>query len=276
LKSIPGSSPEVIREAGLYADRLSVNIEIPTEENLKYLAPEKSYSSILQPMNYIHQGILQSGEDRCRFRSAPRFSPAGQSTQLIIGATPESDKQILFLASGLYQHQNLKRVYYSGYIPINTHDQRLPALTEPPLLREHRLYQADWLMRFYHFRIDEIVNDSQPNLDLEIDPKLGYALRHPWLFPVDVNKADYETVLRVPGIGVKSAKLIVMARKYNSLNSLNLKKIGVVMKRAQYFITCNELGSPTVNEVKPDYLRKLFTEQVSIKKENKPVQLKLF
>lgn len=275
LKSIPGASAEVVREAGMYADRLSVNIEIPSESNLKMLAPEKDFASILNPMSFIRQGILQSTEDKKKYRSAPRFSPAGQSTQLIIGATPDSDKQVLHLASGLYQQQNLKRVYYSGYIPINE-DKRLPALIEPPLRREHRLYQADWLMRFYHFKIEEIVNDKQPDLDLEIDPKLGYALRNPYLFPVNLNNADYEMILRVPGIGVKSAQLIISARKYGRITSNQLKKMGVVLKRAQYFITCNELMSPTVNEVKPEYLKRLFTEQVVKKSEPKHVQLKLF
>jgi len=276
LKSIPGSSPEIVRQAGMYADRLSVNIEIPTDDNLKYLAPEKNFQSILQPMGYIRQGILQSTEERGKYRSAPRFAPGGQSTQLIVGATPDNDKTILNLASGLYGNQKLKRVYYSGYIPIN-HDSRLPALAQPPLLREHRLYQADWLMRFYQFKVDEIVNDSQPDLDMEVDPKMGYALRNPWLFPVDLNKAPYEMILRVPGVGVKSAQLIVSARKYSRVNSSQLKRMGVVLKRAQYFITCGELTSPTINEVKPEYLKKMFTEPVKNKtKNNAHVQLKLF
>lgn len=246
LKSIPGASTELIREAGLYADRLSVNIEIPTEANLKLLAPEKDYTSILTPMNSIRQGILASKEDMKKFRLARRFVPAGQSTQLIIGATPDTDNQILTLASHLYKQQQLKRVYYSGYIPVNTNDSRLPVLEKPPLVRENRLYQSDWLMRFYFFRVDEIVNDKHPDLDLEIDPKLSYALRNPWLFPVDVNKAPYELILRVPGIGVKSAKLIIMARHYGRISAGQLQKMGVVMKRARYFITCNELSSPTI------------------------------
>ncbi len=261
LKSIPGASPELIRQAGLYADRMSVNIEIPTEQNLKLLAPEKSYTSILTPMQSIHRGILENKEDRGRFRSAPRFVPAGQSTQLIVGATPENDRQILSLASTLYQAQNLKRVYYSGYIPVNNYDKRLPAIASPPLVRENRLYQADWLMRFYFFNVDEIVNDQHPDLDLEVDPKLGYALRNPHLYPVDINKADYETILRVPGIGVKSARLIVASRRYSRLTSYNLTKMGVVMKRAQYFITCNELSSPTVNEIQPEYLRSIIVNE---------------
>ncbi len=261
LKSIPGASAPIVREAGLYADRLSVNIEIPTDSNLKMLAPEKSFTSILEPMSYVSQGILENKEDRIKMRSAPKFAPAGQSTQLIVGATPDSDNTILNLATALYNNHNLKRVYYSAFIPVNATDKRLPAITAPPLIRENRLYQADWLMRFYHFTADEIVNEKHPNLDLEVDPKLGYALRNPWLFPVDVNNADYETILRVPGIGVKSAMMIVEARKYNKLNSLQLKKMDVVLKRAQYFITCNELKAYTLNENHSDHLRKLFVDQ---------------
>lgn len=277
MKSIPGASDFLVREAGLYADRLSVNIEIPTEQNLKYLAPEKDYAGVIQPMGIIKQGILENKEDRKKYRTAPRFAPAGQSTQLIIGATPDSDKQILNLASNLYKGENLKRVYYSGFIPVNGYDKRLPALPEPPLKRENRLYQADWLMRFYFFSVDEIVNDQHPELDLEFDPKLAYALRNPWMFPVDINKADYETILRVPGIGVKSAQLIISARRYSRVNSSQLKKMGVVLKRAQYFITCNELSSPSVQEIRPEYLRTLLLEKPAPKKKDKMEgQLKLF
>ncbi|MGD9977311.1 MAG: putative DNA modification/repair radical SAM protein [Bacteroidales bacterium] len=277
LKSIPGASPELIREAGLYADRLSVNIEIPTEDNLRWLAPEKDYNSILTPMNSIRQGILVSKEDTRKFRSAPKFAPAGQSTQLIIGATPDTDNQILNLASSLYSQQQLKRVYYSGYIPINTTDSRLPALSSPPLVREHRLYQSDWLMRFYFFRADEIVSAKHPNLDLDIDPKLGYAIRNPGMFPVDINKAPYELILRVPGIGLKSAKLIVMSRRYGRINSGQLQQMGVVMKRARYFITCNELSSPTINEIKPENMKQLFAKKKTVNKKDKyPGQLSLF
>lgn len=277
MKSIPGASEQLIREAGLYADRLSVNIEIPTEDNLKMLAPEKDFKSVLQPMGAIHKGILENKEDRRKYKKAPRFAPAGQSTQVIIGATPDNDKQILNLASGLYNGQNLKRVYYSGFIPVNSYDNRLPALTAPPLKRENRLYQADWLMRFYFFKVDEIVNDAHPNLDLDFDPKMAYALRNPWLFPVDINRAEYETILRVPGIGVKSAQLIVSARRYGKINSSQLKKMGVVLKRAQYFITCNELSSPTVQDVRPEYLRKILLEKPEAKKLPKfDGQLKLF
>lgn len=258
LKSIPGASRELVREAGLYADRLSVNIEIPKEENLKLLAPEKDHKSVFAPMKFIHQGVLENKEDRSKFRSAPRFVPAGQSTQMIIGATSETDKDILFLSSSLYQQPTMRRVYYSGYVAVNTYDNRLPILKQPPLVRENRLYQADWLMRFYQFSVDEIVDDAYPNLDLEIDPKLSWALRHPETFPIDVNKADYEMLLRVPGLGVKSARLIVASRRYSKLGYYQLKKIGVVMKKAQYFITCSELPINTIHEVTPQGLRKLF------------------
>ncbi len=279
LKSIPGASSELIREAGLYADRLSVNIEIPTEQNLKMLAPDKDYSSVLQPMSVIHQGILENKEERRKFRGVPKFASAGQSTQLIIGATPDNDKQILNLASALYNNQKLKRVYYSGFIPVNAYDKRLPALTQPPLIRENRLYQADWLLRFYHFGVNEIVNENHPDLDLDLDPKLSYALRNPTLFPIDINRADYELILRVPGIGVKSAQLIVQSRRYGRIGSAQLQKMGVVMKRARYFITCNELAAHTINEVKPDGLRRLFLDQMKEKERKKDKtygQLKLF
>ena len=257
LKSIPGASQELVNEAGLYADRMSVNIEIPKEENLKLLAPEKDHQSVYQPMRYIQQGVLTNKEDRKKFRYAPRFVPAGQNTQMIVGATSESDKDILFLSNALYQHPTIRRVYYSGYVAVNTYDKRLPVLKQPPLVRENRLYQADWLLRFYQFKVDEIVDDAYPNLDLEVDPKLSWALRHPEHFPVDINKADYEMILRVPGIGVKSAKLIVASRRFSKLGFYELKKIGVVMKKAQYFITCSELPSRTVNELTPLGVRKL-------------------
>ena len=257
LKSIPGASRELINEAGLYADRMSVNIEIPKEENLKMLAPEKDHQSVYQPMRYIQQGVLVNKEDRKKFRHAPRFVPAGQSTQMIVGATPESDKDILFLSNALYQHPTMRRVYYSGYISVNTYDKRLPALKQPPLVRENRLYQADWLLRFYQFKVDEIVDDAYPNLDLEVDPKLSWALRHPEYFPIDINKADYEMILRIPGIGVKSARLIVASRRFSKLGFYELKKMGVVMKKAQYFITCQELPMHTVNELTPLGVRKL-------------------
>lgn len=276
LKAIPGASPELIHMAGLYADRLSVNIEIPSEPNLQLLAPEKDFQSVLNPMGLIKTGIEQSREERRIMRKAPMFTPAGQSTQLIIGATPDSDRQILTLASGLYTQNSLKRVYYSGYNPTNLYDKRLPALADPPLRRENRLYQADWLLRFYQFGVNEIVNDTNPDLDLEIDPKLGYALRNPHLFPIDVNRADYHMLLRIPGVGVKSAKMILAARRFRRLNSANLQKIGVVMKRAQYFITCNELPAASVQDLSPERVRSILTMSERRKQLPDAVQLGLW
>ncbi|MEA4937515.1 MAG: putative DNA modification/repair radical SAM protein [Paludibacter sp.] len=275
MKSIPGASQQLVHEAGMYADRLSVNIEIPTEKNLKLLAPEKDHDSVFKPMSYIQQGMLENAEDRKKFSKVRRFVPAGQSTQMIIGATDESDKQILRTSDSLYQQPGMKRVYYSGYIPVNAYDNRLPAVKEVPLVRENRLYQADWLLRFYGFKVDEIVDDQFPNLDLEIDPKLSWALRHPEFFPVDINRADYNMLLRVPGIGVKSAKLIVMSRGYTRLSSFDLKKIGVVMKKTQYFITCNELNAKTVSDTSPAYVRSILTGKKQEKKKNDLQQMTL-
>ncbi len=261
LKSIPGASQELVNEAGLYADRISVNIEIPNEQSLQLLAPEKDFQSVFTPMRYIQQGMLQNAEERKKYRHAPRFVPAGQSTQMIVGATSDSDKDILHLTSALYKRPSMKRVYYSGFVPVNGYDNRLPALKQPPLVRENRLYQADWLLRFYNFKVDEIVDDSYPDLDLEIDPKLAWALRHPEAFPVDINRADYEMLLRVPGLGVKSAKMILTARRYSRLGTSHLKQIGVVLKKAQYFITCNELPTRTINEIKPENVRRILTQR---------------
>lgn len=273
LKSIPGASRELVNEAGLYADRLSVNIEIPNEQSLQRLAPEKDFKSVFKPMQYIQQGVLENTEERKKYRYAPRFAPAGQSTQMIVGATAESDKDILQLSSALYNRPSMKRVYYSGYVSVNEYDKRLPALKQPPLVRENRLYQADWLLRFYQFKVDEIVDDAYPDLDLEIDPKLSWALRHPEQFPVDINKADYEIILRVPGIGVKSAKLIVASRRFSRLGSSQLKKIGVVMKKAQYFITCNELPFRSVCDVNPDNLRRILTTKSGKKADDRQLVL---
>ena len=226
-------------------------------------------------MLYIQQGVLESAEERQKHRSAPRFVPAGQSTQMIIGATNENDKQILQTSAALYQRPTMKRVYYSGYIPVNSYDNRLPVLKQAPLVRENRLYQADWLLRFYEFNVDEIVDEKYPDLDLEIDPKLAWALRHPECFPIDINKADYAMILRIPGIGVKSAKLIVTSRRFSKLKTADLKKIGVVLKKAQYFITCNELPVHTVNETSPEYVRKVLTEKKMPKGKDNTNQLSL-
>ena len=259
MKSIPGASRELVHAAGMYADRLSVNIEIPSDRNLRYLAPGKSHETVYSPMRLIREGMEQNKEERQRFRHAPRFTPAGQSTQLIVGASNERDKDILKLSSLLYQGPQLKRVYYSGFIPVNEYDSRLPALVRPPLVRENRLYQADWLMRFYHFNADEILDDQTPDLDLEIDPKLAWALRHPEFFPLDLNTADYEHILRVPGIGVKSAMRIIAARRFRKLTEEHLKKIGVVLKRAKYFINMKSDVPFTIQEAGSGYVRKMLT-----------------
>ena len=277
LKSIPGASQELLNEAGLYADRMSVNIEIPREESLKLLAPEKDHQSVFQPMKLIQQGVLENKEDRRKYRHAPRFVPAGQSTQMIVGATKETDRDILQMSSALYHQPTMRRVYYSGYISVNTYDPRLPNLKQPPLVRENRLYQADWLLRFYHFDVDEIT--EKENLDLEIDPKLAWALRHPEAFPVDINNDDYERLLRVPGLGTKSAWLIVNSRRFGRLTSYDLKKMGVVMKKAKYFITCGELADgysqPIVgiNELRPERLRPLLVSKAQQKRAAEELQL---
>jgi putative DNA modification/repair radical SAM protein len=255
MKAIPGAARELVAEAGRWADRISVNIEIPSETNLKLLAPEKNYTSVYEPMNQIHQGILESREERRKYRKAPSFAPAGQSTQLIVGASPESDLRILRLASSFYQEQKLKRVYYSGFVPVNQNDARLPALQKPPLLRENRLYQADWLMRFYAFRCDEILDENHQSLDPNMDPKLAYALRNPQLFPIDINKAPYEMILRVPGIGVRSAKLIVANRRFGSVTFHHLRRMGVALNRARYFILCRELPAAAAS-LQPEQIRR--------------------
>lgn len=255
MKGIPGASRELVHAAGLYADRLSVNIEIPSDANLRYLAPEKNHASVYAPMKLIQQGVAENEEERQRFRHAPRFVPAGQSTQLIIGASNERDRDILRLSSLLYQGPKLKRVFYSAFIPVNGHDSRLPALRQTPLLRENRLYQADWLMRFYHFAAEEILDDTTPDLDLEIDPKFAWALRHPEFFPLDLNTADFEHILRVPGIGVKSAYRIIAARKFRKVTAEHLKKMGVALKRARFFIILPGETPFTIQEAGPRHVR---------------------
>ncbi|CCX38409.1 putative DNA modification/repair radical SAM protein [Clostridium sp. CAG:1013] len=238
VKAIPGASQELIQQMGLYADRMSVNIELPSQQSLKLLAPQKSKEKILSPMGLIRDGITENSKALSTYRHAPRFVPAGQSTQMIVGATPESDRQILRLTEGLYQKYGLKRVFFSAYMPV-VGDRNLPALdTPPPLLREHRLYQADWLLRFYGFTAQEILDEEAPNFDPLLDPKCNWAVRHMELFPVEVNRAPYEMLLRVPGIGVKSAKRIRAARRWTKLDFDALKKLGVVLKRARFFLTC--------------------------------------
>ncbi|WP_432222528.1 putative DNA modification/repair radical SAM protein [Flavobacterium sp. TMP13] len=237
LKSIPGASDDLMREAGLYADRLSMNLEIPTESGLKLLAPDKDHQQMIKPMEFVKNELIQYKEDKKKFRNTPKFAPAGQSTQVIVGATQENDFQIIHVADHFYKNFNLKRVYYSGYVPVSN-DARLPAIgTQVPLVRENRLYQADWLMRFYGFKANEILDKSNPFLDLEVDPKMGWALRNITLFPVIIQNAALEMILRVPGIGVKSAYKIVQARKFQNLTLEHLKKIGVSTNRARYFIS---------------------------------------
>ena len=239
LKSIPGASDELMKEAGLYADRLSVNIEIPTVSGLKLLAPEKNHKDFIQPMEQVKNSILQYKSEKKIIKNTPLYAPAGQSTQMIIGATGESDRDIMYSATYYYKKYNMRRVYYSGYIPISS-DNRLPAIgTQVPMLRENRLYQTDWLLRFYGFNVQELLNEEHKNLDLDIDPKLGWALQNLHLFPLDVNKADKEMLLRVPGLGMRSVYKILQSRKFRSLNWEHLKAIGIAMNRAQYFITCN-------------------------------------
>ena len=239
VKAIPGASPRLTEQLGFYADRMSVNIELPSQQSLKLLAPQKSKEKILAPMGQIRDGIRENSTDLVKYRAAPKFVPAGQSTQMIIGATPESDRQILTLTEGLYRKYSLKRVFFSAYLPIVS-DRNLPATTTPPpLLREHRLYQADWLLRFYGFSADEILDDAHPDFNPVLDPKCNWAINHMEQFPVEINRAPYEMLLRVPGIGVKSAMRIRSARRYAKLDFDALKKLGVVLKRARFFIVCN-------------------------------------
>ncbi|MDR1357829.1 MAG: putative DNA modification/repair radical SAM protein [Coriobacteriales bacterium] len=238
-KGVPGTSDELLVRLGVLADRVSLNIELPSEESLRLLAPEKSKASTLGPMAFVRDGIKANYQDKqLSTVRRTRFVPAGQSTQMIVGATPESDYQILRLSASLYRTMELRRVFFSAYIPVNS-DPLLPTGTEAPLLREHRLYQADWLMRFYEFDVGEIIDEDEPFLDPLIDPKCNWALRHIDQFPVEINRVPYEMLLRVPGIGVKGAKRIVMARRHHSLRFEDLKRLNITLKRAQYFITCN-------------------------------------
>ena len=239
VKSIPGADEELIRRTGFYADRMSCNLELPTAEGLKKLAPNKNREMILSPLRQVQKGILQNKEELTVYRHTPKFVPAGQSTQVIVGATPESDYQILSVAEALYKKFALRRVFYSAYVAVNK-DEHLPAVdTKPPLLREHRLYQADWLLRFYGFRADELLSSNHDSFNLILDPKCDWALRHLECFPVEINQAPYEMILRVPGIGVTGARRICQARRHTTLGFDDLKRMGIVLKRAMYFITCS-------------------------------------
>ncbi len=239
LKTIPGASQEIITEAGLYVDRMSINLEMPTEAGLQKFAPEKTHAEVQKDLGIVRDRLIQLKDERKLIKSVPKFVPAGQTTQMVVGAHSETDQDIILMADRHYKEFKLKRVYFSGYIPINPEEKALPAVgSAPPLLRENRLYQSDWLMRFYEFSADEIVDDQHPNLDLDIDPKLSWALRHPEAFPVDINRADYKIILRVPGIGVRSAKKIVQARRFGQIHIDQLKRMGVAYNRAQHFIRC--------------------------------------
>ncbi len=254
VKAIPGASQELIQRVGFLTDRMSVNLELPTAESLKLLAPHKTRKNILAPMRLVQNRMAENKQEIVAYRNSPRFVPAGQSTQMIIGATPETDYQIMQVTESLYRKFELKRVFYSAFVHVNE-DSNLPARTDegPPLLREHRLYQADWLLRYYHFKADELLSEDNPNFNVLFDPKCNWALKHLEEFPVEVNRADYKKLLRVPGIGYKSAGRIVRARRLGNLDFPDLKKIGVVLKRALYFITCSgRMMYPT--KIEEDYI----------------------
>ena len=260
-KAIPGTSPELVEQLGLLADRLSVNIELPSEAGLKLLAPDKSKQAILSPMRQIDATGRQNREELTKYRHTPKFAPAGQSTQMIVGATQDSDFHILRLAQGLYDRYRLKRVFYSAYIPVVEHALLPSRDVKPPLLREHRLYQADWLLRFYGFRAEELLDSDRPDFDPQLDPKCSWALAHPEFFPIEVNRADYEALLRVPGIGIVSAKRILAARRIGPLRMDDLPKLGVVMKRAQYFITAGSKMLPGLRFTQASILQNLIADE---------------
>ena len=251
LKAIPGADEELINKAGRLVDRMSVNLELPSDKSLKLLEPEKNKEEIFKPMKNIKNQIIINKEERRKYKNSSIFVPGGQSTQLIVGATKETDLNILTLSENLYNKFALKRVYYSAYVPVNS-GKNLPDIKNPPTLREHRLYQGDWLLRVYGFNSNELLNEANPNFDINFDPKTTYALNNIHLFPVEINKAPYEMLIRVPGIGIRGAKKIVSARRVNSLDFLDLKKLGIVLKRAQYFITCRGkyFGAVSFDELK--------------------------
>lgn len=280
VKTIPGTNPEIIRRMGLLADRMSINLELPTAESLRALAPHKNRKNILTPMRLVQNGMEANKQEIVLYKNAPKFVPAGQSTQMIIGATPETDFQIMQVTQSLYQKFELKRVFYSAFVHVNE-DSALPARTDegPPLLREHRLYQADWLLRYYHFQAEELLSEENPNFNVLFDPKCNWALKHLEQFPVEVNRAEYKVLLRVPGIGYKSASRIVQARRHGTLDFADLKKIGVVLKRALYFITCNgKMMYPT--KIEEDYItRNLLSTKEKLPREIREMgyqQLSLF
>ena len=261
VKALPGTDDKLLTALGLLVDRMSINLEFPSNDSLKLLAPDKTKESILNPMGMIKAGIQENKTDLIKYRNTPKFVPAGQSTQMIVGATPETDYQIINLSAALYKKYDLKRVFYSAYMPV-VEDRNLPAISsKPQLLREHRLYQADWLLRFYEFEATELLDEKNPNFNLLIDPKCNWALNHYDYFPVEINTAPYETLLRVPGLGVIGAKKILKARRAGTLDFPDLKKMNIVLKRAQYFITCR---GKTVLGIRYDpeaVLRGLLSEQ---------------
>ncbi|WP_335956041.1 putative DNA modification/repair radical SAM protein [Acinetobacter guillouiae] len=255
LKTIPGASQEIIHEAGLYVDRMSINLEMPTAEGLKKFAPEKTHDEVQKDLGIVRDRLIQFKDERKIIKTVPKFVPAGQTTQMVVGAHNETDQDIILMADHHYKEFKLKRVYFSGYIPINDEEKALPSVgSAPPLLRENRLYQSDWLMRFYGFEATEIVNAKHPNLDLDIDPKLSWALRHPEQFPIDINQAEYRMILRVPGIGVRSAKKIVQARRFGKIHIDQIKKLGIAYNRAMHFIRCADTP-PFLKDQLPSQIR---------------------
>jgi putative DNA modification/repair radical SAM protein len=275
LKAIPGASDELLREAGLFADRMSMNIEMPTKESLALLAPDKKREDMINPMKFVRTELAQQQEDKKKFSKAPRFLPAGQSTQMVIGASRETDREVLGIASAFYGKMKLKRVYYSGYVPISN-DKRLPSIGTPvPFIRENRLYQADWLLRFYGFKVGELLSENVPQLDMEIDPKLSWALKNMDLFPVDINKADYMVLIRVPGLGIASAKKICEARKFGKLGWDQLKKMGVIINKVRYFLVCGRDNER--RDWQPEQIRHFILSQgLSKYKADFSTQLQLF
>lgn len=263
VKAIPGADPVLIQKVGFLADRMSVNLELPTGDSLKKLAPNKSRKTILSPMRQIQSGITKEKHELIPFKQQPKFVPAGQSTQMIIGATPDTDYEIMSVSEGLYKKFSMRRVFYSAFVDVN-HNSNLPVLAGgPPLLREHRLYQADWLLRFYNFKVNELLSEDKPNFNTFLDPKCDWALRHLEQFPVEVSTANYYTLLRVPGIGSTSARRIIGARKHSKLDYTSLRKLGVVLKRALYFITCNgQQMYPT--KIEEDYICRNLMSQTKI------------
>lgn len=277
LKTIPGASDELLKEAGLYADRMSINLEMPTEKGLQLVAPEKSHEDVKKPLAFIQQQMTEYNAERKLIKSTPTFVPAGQSTQMVIGATPENDMEIIYTANQYYNNFKLKRVYYSGFIPINHNDKMLPSIgTQPPLLRENRLYQTDWLMRFYQFDVKEILNQQNPHLDTDIDPKLSYALRNLHLYPIDINTADYHLILRIPGIGVQSAKKIITARRFGKIYAYQLKKLGIAYNRAKFFMTCADDQYQQKDLLGSQIKHRILSTSKSKYLKNQPNQLNLF